>query len=182
MNLKLGGRVGRRSWRTSMRPRRASGVPHSSSASRTTRIGSCALIAAVYNVSRSRMSNLVFRLDGPRSPLSFNWLTRDSAIVWLNTDREYAMDCKTLSGWLLSRRKNMWQPSWRLLWYFPDTVVAIVLFPVPAAPINKSTFGYPLASTHWYILRKVSFLVFSRHSGRLSPAKFEGFNLSFNSN
>ena len=78
---KLGGRVGRQSRRTLMRLWRDSGVPHSSSASRTIRIGSRASIAAVYNGSRRRMSNFVLRLDGPKTPVSFNWLTRDSAIV-----------------------------------------------------------------------------------------------------
>ena len=165
-----------------MRLWRDSGVPHSSSASRTIRTGWCTLVTIADNGCRRRMSNFVLRFDGPKTPVSFNWLTRDSAIVWLYAAREYAMDWRTLPGWLFSQRKNMWHPSLRLLWYSPATVVAIVLFPVPAAPINKSTFGYSLASTHWYILSRVSLLVFSRHSGRSSPAKSEGFKISFNSN
>ena len=78
---KLGGRVGRQSRRTLMRLWRDSGVPHSSSASRTIRTGWCTLVVIADNGFRRRVSNFVLRFDGPKTPVSFNWSTRDSATV-----------------------------------------------------------------------------------------------------
>ena len=81
-----------------MRFRRVSGVPHSSSASSTISVGERTLVAMADNGSRRRISNFVFRLDGSKSPISFKWLTRVSAMVWLCTAREYAIVWKTSPG------------------------------------------------------------------------------------
>ena len=164
-----------------MRPWRASGASHSSSTSSTIRISWRSLVVAIYNRSRRRILNFVLRFDGPKSLLLFNCSTRDSAMIWLLTASKYATVWLTFPGRVLPRMKNMEQPSFLLLWNFPATAVVIVLFPAHAAPTNRSTFGYHLVFAQSYILYKVCFLVFSKHRGRSSLEKSEGFNPSLNS-
>ena len=121
-----------------------------------------------------RISNWLFNVVELSSPLCFTSASTSLAIDGWDTARLYAIVLRTVNGSPFPLRKKRWHPRPPSCLHVSATVVAIVLVPVPAPPVNRSTFGCSVSAIHPYILWSVCSRVFSKHSGRPDPQMWDG--------